>query len=143
MEVSGWTSTVSMPENTYRESLNRDLTQHERDVVRWLLEHGNPGAEKLIPQVDRLTVIAKCTCGCPTVDFALDGKPVPGKGHGLISDNLGEVDGMSVGVMLFATGEKIFMLEVYSTAGTDKTFGLPAVKDLFSWEELRNHPIKP
>lgn len=123
--------------------LSRQLTQHERDLVRWLLEHGNPGAEKLLPQIDRLTVVAKCDCGCPTVDFALDGEPVPGKGHRPISDNLGEVDGMTVGVMLFATNDQIFMLEVHSTAGTDKPFGLPAIEHLFPWEDLRNHPIKP
>ena len=126
-----------------RTSLNRPLTEHERDVIHWLLEHGNPGAEKLLPQIDRLSVVGKCDCGCPTVEFALDGEPVPVKGHRLISDNLGEIDGMSVGVMLFATDGQIFMLEVYSMAGTKKPFGLPAITDLFTWEDLPNHSLKP
>src|ERR1700756_4857930 len=112
-------------------ALNRPLTQHEREVIRWLLEHGNPGAEKLPPQINRLTVIGKCACGCPTVYFALDGEPVPGKGHRPISDNLGEADGMSVGLMVFATNGQLFMLDTYSLAGTDKPFGLPAIQDLF------------
>lgn len=123
--------------------VNRPLTPHERDLVRWLLDHGNPGSHSLVAQIDRLTVVGKCTCGCPTVDFAVDGEPVARKGETLISDHLAEVDGKSVGVMLFETGGKISSLEVYSLAGTLKSFGLPAIDSLFPWEDLQNHTLKP
>lgn len=123
--------------------LNRQLTPHERDLIRWLLEHGNPGAEELLPQIERLTVVGKCECGCPTVHFALDGEPVPGKGAKLISDYLAEVDDKSVGVMLFETDGKITSMEVYSMAGNDEPFGLPSIESLYGWEDLRNHTIKP
>lgn len=107
----------------------------ERELTRWLLEHGTPGAEKLLPQIDRLTVIGKCTCGCPTVDFALDGEPVPHKDDRVISEYLADVDGEHVGVMLFGNNGRISTLDVYSRAGTLKPFGLPAIESLYSWED--------
>ena len=114
-------------------ALDRKLTRQERDMVRWLLEHGDPGADGLVPQIDRLTVIGKCECGCPTVDFALDGEAVPRKGEKIVSDFRAEVDGQDVGVMLFQTDGKISSLEVYSFAGSDKPFDLPLIETLHSY----------
>lgn len=121
-----------MPEvtNTFREALSRPLTQHERDLIRWLLEHSHLDSSRLFPQVDRLSVATRCTCGCPTIDFALDGEPVASKGEQLISDWLADVDGMPVGVMLWQTNDRISTLEVYSLPGTDKPFGLPAMDSI-------------
>jgi hypothetical protein len=87
---------LGMPEigNPCREPLNRALTQQERDLIRWLIEHSfMKDARRLSLQVDRLTVVAKCNCGCPTIDFALDGEPVGLKGEQCISDWDAEVDG--------------------------------------------------
>jgi hypothetical protein len=83
-----------------------------------------------------LTVISKCKCGCPTVNFALDSDPVPGKGSTVISDYLGTVEGQDVGVMLFANEGRLYSLEVYSYAGSDQPFGLPKIESLYSWEDL-------
>jgi hypothetical protein len=117
--------------NTYVEPLNRALTQHERDLIRWLIEHSfDKDARRLLPQIDRLSVASKCTCGCPTIDFALDGEPVGRRGEQCISDWLADVDGMPVGVMLFQTNDRISTLEVYSLPGTDQPFGLPAIESI-------------
>ena len=85
-----------MPEavNNFREPLNRPLTHHERDLVRWLIDHSHKDVSSLLPQIDRLSVVTRCTSGCPTIDFALDGKPVVTKGEQLVSDWLAEVEGM-------------------------------------------------
>jgi len=115
------------------ESLKRSLTDHEKLLIRWLIEHGNPGSDQFLPQIDRLTVVGICKCGCPTVDFALDGDPVSQKGAKLISDHLAESDGESVGVMLFQTDGKISSLEVYSLAGSDQPFGLPPIESLHAY----------
>jgi hypothetical protein len=119
-----------MPEvaNKFKEPLSRPLTQHERELVRWLIDHSPTDASRLLPQIDRLSVATRCTCGCPTIDFALDGEPVSSKGEKLVSDWLAEVDGMPVGVMLWQSGERISTLEVYSLPGTDSPFGLPAIE---------------
>jgi hypothetical protein len=116
------------------EALNRPLTLEEKDLLRWLLEHGFPGAEKLLPQIEKLTVVGKCTCGCPTVYFALDGVPVKRKGEKVISDYLALVDEMPVGVMVFETDGNLSSLEAYSCPGSDKPFGLPAINSIHGFD---------
>jgi hypothetical protein len=115
----------------------RPLTERERAVVGWLLDHCEHGDE-FRDQIDRITVCSRCRCGCPTVDFAYDGVPVPRKGETVISDHLAEMNGEPFGVMLFASHGKLSTLEVYSQTGNIKSFGLPATEELFPWEELRN-----
>ena len=113
--------------NPYREPLERPLTQNERDLIRWMVEHADPRAAHLLSQIDRLSVAAKCTCGCPTIDLALDGEVVPGKGERVVSDWPAKVDGELVDVMLFETNGKINSLEVYSCSGLERSFRLPTI----------------
>jgi hypothetical protein len=120
--------------NPYREPLNRALTQHERDLIRWLIEHSFVNdTSRLLPQIDRLSVVAKCTCGCPTIDFALDEDPVAQKDEKCISDWLAEVDGMFVGIQLWQTNDRISTLEVHSLLGTDQSFGLPTIESILGY----------
>jgi hypothetical protein len=126
-----------MPEipNPYREPLKRTLTQHERDLVRWLIEHSFvKDAVLLLPQTDRLSVVSRCNCGCPTIDFALDGEPVSQKGEECISDWDAEVDGMPVYVQLWRSNDRISTLEVGSLPGTDQPFGLPTVESILGYK---------
>jgi hypothetical protein len=126
----------------FRKPSSRPVTDEEGALIRWLLDHGEEGSDRFIPQIGTLSVASVCACGCPTITFALDegGKR---KTSRLISDYLGVVEGQQVGVMLFATESKLSMLEVYSLAGTDKPFRLPEIQSLFPWREFRNHPIPP
>lgn len=122
---------MSETTNPCREPLIRPLTQHERDLIRWLIEHSFvKDATRLLPQVDRLSVVSKCTCGCPTIDLALDGKPAVLKGQGIISDWDAEVNGMPVYVQLWISNDQISSLEVGSLPGTDQPFGLPAIESI-------------
>lgn len=107
--------------------LKRPLTEQERDLVRWLIEHSDLDSSRFQSQIDRLSIAEKCSCGCPTVCFALDGVPITRKGEQLISDWLAEVDGNGVGAMLFQTNDRLSSLEVYSLTATDKPFGLPVI----------------
>jgi hypothetical protein len=120
----------------------RPLTGDERDLVRWLIEHSEHAPPGLMPQIERLSVFERCTCGCPTIYFAFDGEPVSRKGERIISDWLANVDGDLVGVMLFQTDGRLSSLEVYSCAGTDKPFGLPAIESLFPYKDLPNRGNK-
>ncbi len=115
-------------------SLNRSLTPEEANLLLWLLRHGFRGAKNLVSQVERLTVVGKCTCGCPTIYFALDGVPVKRKGEQVISDYIANVNDMPVGVMVFQTDGRISSLEVYSLPGSDKPFGLPAIDSILGPE---------
>ena len=120
--------------NPCRVPLNRPLSQHESDLVRWLIEHSFvKDAVLLLPQIDRLSVVAKCTCGCPTVDFALDEEPVPRKGSRFVSDWLAHVDGMPVYVQLWVSDDRVCSLEVGSLPGSTKPFGLPAIESILGY----------
>ena len=118
------------------EPLHREVSQEEAAIICWLIEHGEAAAKEYAADVQSLTVIARCNCGCPTVYFEVEGNPATRKGEKIISDHLGTVDGQEVGVMLFALGKQLSSLEVYSPAGTDKPFGLPKLSDLYSFEDL-------
>jgi hypothetical protein len=42
--------------------------------MRWLLVNGMDGAPAYLDQILRARVVSRCSCGCPRVDFALDGR---------------------------------------------------------------------
>jgi len=114
--------------------LDRPISQHEADIIRWLLEHGDPKHLPLIDQINSLRVASKCTCGCPTVDFDLGDGINSLVGEGMIADCGATVDDQAVGVLLFARRGLLSTLEVYSCAGSDKPFGLPAIESLYSYD---------
>ena len=114
---------------------NRGLTKHERDLVLWLIDHGAAGADRYKSQIDAVAVTAKCNCGCPTVYFESDGMPSTRRGETIISDFMARMNGEDYGVTLFVNEGYLSSLEVYSCAGHDKPFGLPALESLYSYEE--------
>jgi hypothetical protein len=104
----------------------RALTLEEFGLLEWLLAHGAAEAANYAAQLSRVSVVARCTCGCPTLDLALDGKKSRTAG---VSKILAEAEGRSpegtpVYVMLHAREEELSELEVISADGT-KTFSLP------------------
>jgi hypothetical protein len=129
--------------NKSSEAINRPITQQERHLIKWLLEHGVHGSEQFVSQLDSLSVIWKCRCGCPTVNFALHGESVVSDNEHILADYLAIADGQDVGVILFQKEGRLSSLEVYSRAGTDKPFGLPEIEALYSYEELPHRQAKP
>jgi hypothetical protein len=123
-------------------AVNKPITEQEGQLIKWLLKHGAPGSDQFISQVDLLTVISKCGCGCPTVNFAFHGKSVESENKSILADYLATVDGQDVGVILFQREGRLSRLEVYSQAGTDKPFGLPEIEALYPWEELSQRQAK-
>lgn len=118
------------------ESLDRPLSSEERELVFWLIEQSSSDDKpELRLQLESLSIHGKCTCGCPTVYFAVNGVPVTKPGENLIADYLATVNGEDVGVMLFERDGLLSSLEVYSCAGSDKPFGLPGIATLHSFEE--------
>jgi hypothetical protein len=123
-------------------SQHRPITVKERTLIDWLLRHGHPGSERFLEQLDSLVVVWKCSCGCPTVNFAREGNPAPHEAEHILADYLATVNGEDVGVILFQRGGRLSSLEVYSRAGTDKPFGLPELETLYSYEELAERQNK-
>ena len=110
---------------------DRPLAEKETKLVRWLLEHGLPGSEAFLPQVDRLRVVSRCGCGCASVDFSLDGT-APDRKTGLnpVSDWFwGESAKNLCGVFVFVRGERVSGLEVWSVDGSVTPTELPEIED--------------
>src|SRR4051794_38888045 len=59
----------------------RPLTDDERALIRWMLDHsGADDASRYLSQSSRTSVISRCPCGCATVNFAIDGSAPPREG---------------------------------------------------------------
>jgi len=124
------------------EALHRAITQQEIAVIEWLLQHGEPGSDRFFAQLETLTVVSRCTCGCPTIYFELENNQASRKGEHLISDQLGTVDGQDVGVMLSDLNGRLSSLEVYSCAGADKPIDLPKLENLYTFEEASKRHVR-
>jgi hypothetical protein len=111
--------------NHYRAPESRPLTTEERILLEWLIANGSPSAAKYAPQISRVSVVSRCTCGCPTIDLAVDGRHIDG-GSELVADFVGKSpEGIQVGVILHCRGGHISELEVYPIDEVKGVFGLP------------------
>lgn len=97
---------------------NRELTDHERRLVRWMLEHGSPEAESFLPQLDLAEVTPwRCPCGCASINFQIRGKPPAPPGvHPLADFEFGEEANPS-GAFVYEKDGILSGLEVYGLAG--------------------------
>jgi hypothetical protein len=111
--------------------MNRPLTDDERRLVRWMLEHGDPGAEAFLPQLDLAEVTPwRCKCGCASIIFEIKGHPIPPPGVHPIADFVfGDTSTLS-GVFVYERNGALRGQEVYGLAAE-------APKTLPSPESLR------
>ncbi len=114
-----------MMNSTHRAKINRELKMEERELIGSLLSH-LPNPEPYLEQLDRLHVIGKCNCGCPTIDLGLADQrtrssEVP---QILIEADARSPEGIPVGIILWIKAGYVSELEVYPWE--DKTnFTLP------------------
>ena len=117
--------------NDFTTPERRDLTFDERRLLEWLIAHGNAHASAFALQLPRVKVVARCTCGCPTLDLALDEKKSRTVGASTILAGAAgrSPEGVPVNVILHAREGEISELEVISCDET-KVFGLPTPETL-------------
>ena len=110
--------------------VNRQLTDHERLLVRWMLEHGSSEAATFLPQLDLAEVTPwKCECGCASVNFQIRGHPEAPPGVHPIADFVfGEGDTLS-GIFVYTNDGLLSGVEVYGLAG-DAPKSLPRPEEL-------------
>jgi hypothetical protein len=109
---------------------DRPLTKQEIDLVRWMLEPGAPRAVEYIAQLERARVIARCYCGCASIDFAVEGLPRPISGNMQILADFEYGDAVRLcGAFVFAKEGVLSGLEVCGYA-VDAPRLLPAVHEL-------------
>lgn len=110
---------------------NRQLTDDEQRLVRWMLQHGDSGAAEFLPQVDLAEVPPeRCPCGCASLTFQIRGlSSAPPGIHPIADFVFGEGESLS-GIFVFESGGILGGLEVYGLAGE-------APRSLPQPEELR------
>jgi hypothetical protein len=123
--------------SSYRADEKRPLSAEERAVCEWLIAHGTSEAKSYAPQLVRATVVSRCTCGCPTVDLAVDGtaSEIIGDAEGL------SPEGLHVGVMLHCRNGQLSELEVYPIDDQKGPFRLPETVEALS--SILEEPCKP
>jgi hypothetical protein len=111
---------------------DRPLTAAEREFVRWLLEHGTDEAKKLLPQLDEARVVSRCSCGCASVDFSIDGRTAsPKSGMSIVSDyRWDSTDGFPFGVFAYARDGLLSGIDLWSIDGRSTASKLPKINQL-------------
>jgi hypothetical protein len=110
----------------------RALTAHERSLVRWLLEHGEPEAHAFLLQLADAIVIGRCSCGCATIDFGVGERHAPTTDPmGILADYIWRDHQSHVfGVFVFEREGLLAGLEVYSVDGLADATQLPQPEQL-------------
>ena len=111
---------------------DRPLTELERALVRWMLEHGRPDAVAYLDQLSHARVVARCPCGCASVDFSVGGQRPPiGGSLDILSDwQWHTIEGHFCGAFVFARHSQLAGLEVWSIDGQSSASVLPEPAEL-------------
>src|SRR5580693_5152312 len=116
--------------------MNRPMLIEEKNLVRWMLEHGKPEAKNFLSQLDKAEVTPwRCPCGCASINFLIPGHPAPSGGlHPLADFIFGNDENLS-GIFVYEQNGVLAGLEVYGLAGD-------APRLLPSSNSLRSFPKK-
>jgi hypothetical protein len=95
----------------------RPLTAAEYQLARWMLENGGPEAKDFLPQLEHARVVARCPCGCASIDFEVNGHPRPAGGLRVLGDFLCGGESDLSGVFIFECNGVLAGVEVYGLTG--------------------------
>jgi len=111
---------------------DRPLTDEERTLLEWLIARGTHEAEEYASQVPQVRVVARCTCGCPTIDLAIGDRQHRTIGASQVLAEFEGItpEGIEVGVILHARQGQLSELEVYAMPDVDGPFRLPRLDSL-------------
>lgn len=118
----------------------RPLTSAERELTRWMLEHGgDPDAPEYLAQLNNARVVSRCPCGCASIDFEVPGFPAPSGGLRILGDFVFGADDHLCGAFVFERSGLLAGLEVYGLPG-DAPSILPQPNDLRPFEAAEPAP---
>ena len=96
----------------------RSLTFSEKDLIRWMLEHGRPEASAFLPQLEQLSATDwRCPCGCASINLSVAGIPEQTGGLHVIADFLFGNETDLSGIFVYEKQGFLAGLEVYGLAG--------------------------
>jgi hypothetical protein len=110
----------------------RPLSVKEQRLARWMLENGNPDAERFYSQNAEAEVTPwRCSCGCASINFKIKGRPPAPPGSHVIGDFL-IVKGDEVsGIFIFESGGILGGIDVHGLSGDAPTV-LPEPEELMT-----------
>ena len=108
----------------------RPLSEKERRLALWMLEHGTPEAIRFIAQLERADATQwQCVCGCASFNFKINGVPEAPPGVNILGDYIvGNADD-AFGIFIFQSEGTLSGVEVYSLA-VDAPNVLPEPEEL-------------
>jgi hypothetical protein len=118
-------------ESIVRAAEDRPISPSEAAIVRWMVLNApvRGSTAHLETGIADLRVVGRCSCGCPSVDFASHGQAPPARP---IADAIGRTeDGGEVGVILWGRENAITGLEIYQFAA--RVAGLPLLQSMRRW----------
>ncbi|SES49470.1 hypothetical protein SAMN04487983_108014 [Streptomyces sp. yr375] len=93
------------------------LSAEAAATLRALLAGSDPVRSALLAQIPHTRVVGRCGCGCVTVDLEVDRTAVaPAPAHPNPAVDAGYYAPHSAGVMVFAKGGYLSLLEIYSVS---------------------------
>lgn len=112
---------------------DRPISDREAAVVDWVLGHGalEGSLDHLRDSVRHLRVVARCTCGCASVDFVLDGQSAGA--HPIAEAVVRDSRGRACGVIVWGLDGRVSGLEIYA-GDLDSATELPTVESLRRWD---------
>ena len=123
----------SSDELTLRE--DRPISEREAAVVDWVLSNGalEGSLDHLRDSVRHLRVVARCACGCASVDFILHGQSARARpiAEAVACDSCGR----ACGVIVWELDGRVSGLEVYERE-PDSATELPSVGSLRRWDSF-------
>jgi hypothetical protein len=109
---------------------DRPLTAQEKELARWMLEHGTPEAVGFLSQLDRAAATSwRCPCGCASFDIRIAGlQQAPPGVHILADFEFGDGDCLN-GIFIFEAAGILSGVEVVGYSGAAPT-ALPKIAEL-------------
>lgn len=108
----------------------RPLTNEERRLARWILEHGSREASDFIVQLDHSEASKRrCPCGCASFDFLVEGKPAATPGVRVLGDFVFGDKTNLAGIFIYSSAGILSGVEVYGLA-SDAPATLPEPESL-------------
>jgi hypothetical protein len=109
----------------------RPLSDAERRLVQWMLEHGESHAPEFLPQLEQATVRSRCRCGCASINFAVADRHSFDRAMDILSDYVWEDnEGHKFGAFVFAHGGLLAGLDLSSVDGAVTPTWLPKPEEL-------------
>ncbi|MGN6182446.1 MAG: hypothetical protein ACTHQM_02195 [Thermoanaerobaculia bacterium] len=110
----------------------RELNEDEDRLLTFLLCRARIVPGPLCGQLARARVVARCGCGCPSVDFEVrDLTPRDDKLLSIYENSWNDEHGTRQGLIVIARGGVLFGLQVYAMDGGRKPQQLPPTPELF------------